>query len=444
VKIVELKAENVKRLRVAEIKPDGSMVVIGGKNGQGKSSLLDSIAYVLSGGRSLPDRPVREGEERAEIVATLDSDPPLVIRRQIRANGKTTLTVSEKRPDGTEAKLTSPQKVLDAMVGEMAFDPLAFTRMRPQEQIDLLKKIVGVDLSELDEQIKELMEQRRDVNRDADRIKAAAESMPMHPDAPAEKQSVSELLAQLDEIREHNRHEQVLEQQRRDAVEAFQESESEVESCESRIRELAEQLRLAQEELVSLEKNRDERKVAMEAAADAYENFERKDEDAILAQVKDLEATNQKVAENKARAEKMEEAACHKKLADDLTDQIEALRKQRTEALNAAKWPVEGLGMSDNGVTFNGLPFEQCSSAEQLRISTAIGLSQNPKLPVLLIRDGSLLDEDSLRMLGEIAEEHDAQVWVERVSSGDECSVIIEDGSVVSASVEGEVADATA
>ena len=119
--------------------------------------------------------------------------------------------------------------------------------------------------------------------------------------------------------------------------------------------------------------------------------------------------------------------------ANDLQLKIEAARREKVDAMLAAEWPVEGLGFGPDGVTFNDLPFDQCSSAEQLRISTAIGASQNPKLNVMFIRDGSLLDADSLAAVGEIAERYGSQVWIERVGYGEECSVIIEDGTVVEA-----------
>ena len=117
-------------------------------------------------------------------------------------------------------------------------------------------------------------------------------------------------------------------------------------------------------------------------------------------------------------------------MADSLTDAMAERTRQREAAIRNAAMPVPGLGFSAEGVTFNGLPFDQASSAEQLRVSVAIAMAANPKLRVLRIKDGSLLDENGLRMIGEMAQAEDYQVWVESVRTDGKVGIIMEDGAI--------------
>ena len=99
--------------------------------------------------------------------------------------------------------------------------------------------------------------------------------------------------------------------------------------------------------------------------------------------------------------------------------------------LAAVDMPVDGLGFGDDGLTFNGLPFSQASSSEQLRVGLAIAIALNPTLRVVRITDGSLLDSDALAMVAAMAEAHDCQVWLEKVEDGAGIGIHIEDGQVV-------------
>lgn len=432
-KIIELRAENVKRLSAVQVTPEGSLVVVGGKNGAGKSSLLDSIVYALSGAASLPGKPVRKGEEHAEIELTLDSEPPIVVRRRIRDDGKTDLEIKQLDANGkATAKVTSPQKLLDSLCGTVAFDPLAFTKLKRQEQADMLRKLVGVDVADLDAEEKRLFEERTNVNRDVKRIEAQIDGMPLHKDAPEFELSSADIIAEIEaaqnanaDIVESSRAIEEL-QRRRDGISSrIGTISAEIDECERRIAELE-----SQRDTLAGDLNHADDKLVMDKKLNA--SLVPVLLDPLKEKLASVETTNAKVRQNAERAKLVELNIAADEQAQDLSQQIEGLRQERINRLAEAKWPVDGLAFGDTGVTFNSLPFDQCSSAEQLRISTAIGLAQNPKLRVLLIRDGSLLDEDNLAAVAELAAAHDAQVWIERVGKGEECSVIIEDGAVSS------------
>jgi len=429
-KIIELRASNVKRLSAVQINPTSSTVVVGGKNGQGKSSVLDSILYALGGASSLPGRPVRTGEEQAEILVTLDSEPRLSIRRRIRDDGKTDLEIKQVSADGIAATIKSPQTLLDGLCGTIAFDPLAFTRLRPNDQVNVLRQLVGVDTSDLDRDLAALQVERADVHRDARRLAAQVEELPSFADVPAEEQSAEEIVARLEALQKAN---QQVAQRTTDEAAAQQaalEARHAVAQTEKHLQELEAETRRVREQLKALIAKADAQTEAANALGVELAAMKIEDDRPIRDELAALGEVNAKIRANAQRAALAAQRDAASDQAADLSTQIEALRRQRRERIDAAAWPVEGLGFTDEGVTVNGLPFDQCSSAEQLYTSAAIGLAQHPRLRVLLIRDGSLLDDEALERVRELAAKHDAQIWIERVGYGDECSVIIEDGEV--------------
>lgn len=429
-KIIELQAENFKRLRAITIRPDGSAIVVGGRNGQGKSSALDAIWAALGGAKGAPPKPIREGETDATVRVDLGE---LVVTRRFTAGG-TRLEVAT--PEG--AVMKSPQAVLDRLVGQLSFDPLEFARQKPAQQAETLRQLAGLDLEDLDGRIRGAFSRRADANKDVQRAEARLASMGPEVDAPEEPTSVAELLKELARreransvkaAREKAEDEAAAEIQvmERRAIEIGEDAQREVEDLQARIEAIGIQAKADIEAVRSALVERRAALAELQATlkASAYE-----DEDEIRARLATVEEENAKV---RAAAERRKVAAELEQLkadAKDLTDELELLRGAKQTAIETAAYPIEGLLVTEDGVTFNGIPLEQASSAEQIRVSAAIGLALNPELRVLLIRDGSLLDEDSLAALVEQAEQADAQLWIERVGEGEGCSVVIEDGAI--------------
>jgi DNA repair exonuclease SbcCD ATPase subunit len=416
-KIIKLEAENVKRLKAVRIEPDGTMVVIGGRNAQGKSSVLDSIEMALGGKESAPPEPIRRGEKSARVVLQLDGEYGLKIVRKFTDKGS---TLSIETADGMKPK--SPQGLLDQLCNRIAFDPLQFVRQKPADQAGTLRKLVGIDFAELDRKRKEVYDTRTDVNRDSKRERAAAESIPVT-NAPAEEIVVLDLVEQLNKARNTN-------QGTKDRRQKLETAESTLETLkQDRVKLLADIEELKRQ--FTEKEDRISKGVAhCKQEREALAAIKPEPESEIQETISKADETNKLVRQKKTRKQHSDRAAELEKQSEQLTAQIEAIDAQKAETLGAAKWPVEGLGFGDDGVTFKGLPLEQASSAEQTRVAVAIGLALNPDLPVVLIRDGSLLDDDSLAEVAKQAEAAGAQVWLERVGKGAECSVIIEDGEV--------------
>ncbi len=430
-KIVRLEAEAFKRLRAVAIEPSGSIVIVSGKNGAGKSSVLDSIFAALGGKRAFPRKPVREGEAEAKIVLELEE---LVVERKIKPDGSTQLVV--RSPDG--ARYPSPQAMLDALVGSLSFDPLAFARMKPAEQRSLLCRLIGLDTSAIDAERESLFDERTDVNREVRRLDGELSGVPHHPDAPDTEVSVAELAEELRAAEAHQRsaadaaHDVALRQrelaQAQDVADGLR---TELAELEERIAKVRERLRKGEEEVIP----------AREAAlAEARERAEQRragapDRDAIAARLAGAEKINAAVRDNRRRAELERQREAMRAESDRLTKAIDACDTKKAALVAGASYPLPGLGVDEHGVTLNAIPLEQASSAEQLRASVAIGAALQPRLRVMLVRDGSLLDRDSMQLLAQLAAEADCQIWVETCAEG-AGGVVIEDGSVHCAAAE--------
>ncbi|MDN6798154.1 MAG: AAA family ATPase [Propionibacterium sp.] len=402
-RIVRLTAENVKRLKAVEITPDGDLVTITGRNAQGKSSVLDAIWLALGGGAAskATTRPVRDGEDHARVTLDLGE---LTVTREWKGD-RSTLTVASA--DG--ATYNSPQRVLDALVGRLSFDPLAFTRLSAREQRESLLDLVdlNVDLASLDAQRKALYDERTEVGRQG---KAIGDVPPVDETLPSAEQSASDLIAQI----------RAAEERRRDIDRA----RADLDLLVKRGTEVTEAIARLQAELHHLGQQHAAEQVRLDAAPAPADTA------ALETQLADVEATNARIRANAAARDKQAaHAALYERYAA-LGDQISELDQAKARALASATFPVEGLGFDETGVTFKGVPFSQASSAEQIRVSLAMAMALNPTLRVIRILDGSLLDDDSMQMVADAAKEGGYQVWIERVSDPSESAIVIEDGEV--------------
>jgi hypothetical protein len=391
------------RLEAVEIEPGGNVVVVAGRNGQGKTSVLDAIWLALGGGQAARDtnttRPIRDGQDSASV--TLDLGDLKVTRRW--SGEKTTLKVESA--DG--ARFNSPQQMLDGLVGRLSFDPLAFAQQDERSQLETLLSLVELpfDPAKLDGQRRALYEDRTIVGREVKTLEGHLAGLPDVPDdVPTDEVSAAELMTQAQAGQEQRAVHAELERRRRNA--------------QGRVEELREQFRLAKAEL--------------DAAGDAIDGLSPlPDVESITAQLASIEDTNRQV---RAAAERRQVAATLDVKRGEYeahTQKIEMLDQEKADAVAAAKMPIDGLGFTDDGVTYRGVPFKQASAAEQLRVSLAMAMALNPEIRVVRITDGSLLDSDSLRLIEEMAADQDFQVWLEVVDETGKVGVLIEDGSVV-------------
>ncbi len=435
-RVVKLVAENVKGLKAVDITPDEHFQVISGKNGQGKSSVLDAIWYALGGADALKgtDKPIRNGEDHASVM--LDLGDMVVTRKWKGAN--TTLSVNTK--DG--AKYSSPQTMLDSLVGRLSFDPFSFTNMKDYEQKKTLMEMVDltIDPNELDRRRKEIFDQRTLTNREADRLKGQLSGLKTPIEGlPTEEISAIEVMAKIEnanKIVENNTKKREL---YATVVADYRNAKYDTESIQKEIADLEKSIIEKRAELVELEitvSNLTEKGTELKAQVDALEE---PDFDALKEEMNSFEKTNQQIRDASSYRLLVKSIDDKKKESETLTQQIAAVDKEKQDALAAVSFPIDGLGFDESGVTFNGIPFQQCSKGERLKVSMAMAMAMNPKLRVIRILDASLLDEDNLKLIEEMANENDYQVWVEMVDASGKVGIYIENGEVKIQEPEGVV-----
>ncbi len=428
-RIVQLTAENYGRLSAVDIRPTGDVVEITGRNAQGKTTVLNAIWSALKHAENVQSVPIHVGANSARIRLDLGE---LIVERRFTPSG-TTLTV--ENADG--ARFRSPQAVLDALVGALSFDPLAFTRKKPREQFDDLRQIakVEVDFDALDALNKRDYERRTEINRQAKAARARAEALlPVTVEAADQfLETQAEILDRMEKASQHNAaiDAEIL---RRQAVrERYESLAADVEKQRieaARLRDLAAMHdRFAATAADEAAKLLDELGSAPELSAS--ENVAE-----LRARLDKVREFEQRLAQAKERKQHEETVADLERQANAITDAMAAREKQKADAIAAAKFPVDGLGLGFGEVTLNGIPLAQASSAEQLRVSLAVAMAANPKLRVIRIQDGSLLDPDSLAVIERMAADADFQVWIERVDASGKVGIVIDDGKVAAVNAE--------
>lgn len=435
-KIIQLVAENVKKLRAVDITPAGNLVQITGRNGSGKSSVLDSIHWALAGTREMQAQPIRQGETSAVIKLELGNEAvELLVTRKITEKGST-LTVESN--DG--ARFPAPQAMIDKILGALAFDPLAFVRQKPKEQFDTLRSLVNVDIDfeVFDGMQRGDFERRTALNRDAKNARAQLDAVPKP--AAGEVPAKLDTAALVDRIAEAGKHNADI-QRTQEARAAKQGRAETLAGFALSYRADAERLRkeAAAADANAAANEKEEAKLLEELAA-AAPLPDPIDPAALRKQLAEAEAANRAAEQEQAlrarRATLTKQAEQLEAEAAKCSHRIENRERQKNEAIAAAEMPVPGIGFGESVVLLNGLPFDQASSAEQLRASAAIAMAANPKLRVLRIKDGSLLDDAGLKLLEELAAAKDYQIWIERVDTSGAVGFVMEEGEVHTA--EGE------
>lgn len=424
-KIVQLQAENVKRLKAIEISPEGHIVEITGRNGQGKSSVLDAIWWALAGTTHIQAVPIRKGENEARI--RLDLGEIKVVRTFRKREDETfTTSIAVESTDG--ARYPSPQRMLDGLLGALSFDPLAFTRMDGKAQLEALKRFVpGVDFEAIEAANKVDFDRRTEVNRQAKQLRAQAAGIVVPQDLPAERVDDAALVDELTRAGEQNAD---LERRKARRDEAAREVRT-LTANATTAREQARQLRLSADAL-------DEEAQQHEATADTLQEKIRTapalpepiDTGTLRERIAAASRLNAAFDARDRRAGIERDAESAEEQSAVLTNAIADRKAAMQAAVAKAEMPVPGLSFGADEILLDGVPFDQASSAEQLRTSVAIAMAANPKLRVIRVQDGSLLDEEAMRILAEMAQAADYQVWIEVVQSGRSAAIVIEDGAV--------------
>lgn len=406
-KIAKLEIENVKRVRAVTLEPaENGLTVIGGNNGQGKTSVLDAIAWALGGDKFRPSNPTREGSVIPPYLH-VEMDNGLIVERR---GEKSVLKVTD--PSGRKGG----QQLLNEFVEQLALDLPRFMAASNKDKAQTLLKIIGVEkeLAELEYKIQTTYNRRLELGRIALQKKKFADELPMYPEAPKEPISASELILKQQDILARNGENQRL----RSALEQLK---GQREVLRNKIDDL--NVKLAE---LNRQLEETESRIAIGEKTTAELVDESTDE--IRESLVNIEAINAKVAANCQRGKAEIEAEQYQKEYDSLSDEIDSLREAKVELLTGAKLPLPGLSVEDGELTYNGQKWDCMSSAEQLRIATAIVRCLNPDCGFVLIDKLEQMDLNTMREFGAWLEAEGLQAIATRVSTGDECSIIISDG----------------
>lgn len=402
IKINKLEIENVKRVKATRFEPEeNGLTVIGGKNGQGKTSVLDAITWALGGDRYRPTHAQREGSVL----------PPYI--HVVLSNG----LVVERKGKNSDLKVIDPngrkggQQLLNEFVEELALNLPRFMQASGREKADTLLRIIGVGdrLHELEQQERELYANRHAIGQIADQKKKYAQEIAYYPDAPKEPVSATELILRQQEILARNGENQ----RKRMRLQQLEDEAADVQ------RKLDALLARQQAVLADLD-------IARRSAADLADESTAELEQSIA----NIEQINRKVRANLDKDKAETDALAYQNRYAELTEQLESVRKARIGLLQNADLPLPGLSVEDGELLYRGKAWDCMSGADQLRVATAIVRRLNPKCGFVLLDKLEQMDLDTLREFGAWLEQEGLQAIATRVSTGGECSIIIEDGYI--------------
>lgn len=407
IKITSFEIENVKRIKMLQYTPtENGLTVIGGKNNQGKTTVLDSIAWALGGDRFRPTNAARDGAL---------TDPYLKVTL---SNG----IVVERKGKNSSLKVTDPsgrlagQNLLNSFVEQFALDVPKFLNSNSKEKASILLRIIGVGdkLFMLEKDEAETYARRHAVGQIADQKKKFAKEMPLFQDVPDEPVSASQLIAEQQEILARNGENQ----RKRDR--AY--------DLELRRNELAEKINRAREQLDKMTAELADLEKEVETAYKTAEELHDESTAELEENLRSIEEINRKVRANLDREKAEADAEEYARMYDDLTGKLSSIRQQKKDLLEGADLPLPGLSVENGELTYQGRNWDCLSSSQQLKIATAIVRKLNPECGFVLLDKLEQMDNDTLSEFAAWLENESLQAIATRVSTGDECSVIIEDG----------------
>lgn len=409
VTITALEAENVKRIKAVALTPAPTgLTLVGGNNNQGKTSVLDALAWALGGDRFRPNAAQRDGAVApAHLKVTLSNG--VIVERK----GKnSTLTVTD--PTGRR----SGQQLLNAFIEPLALDLPRFMEASDKEKADILLRIIGIgtELHVRDLEIKSLYDKRTFTGQLAQQKKHFAEELISYPDAPEEPVSASDLIRQQQEILARNGENQRKRDRLAQLTDLFDRQKKVVADLEFQLSTEKQRLTTMQADV----------KIAQTSAADLQDGSTAE----LEASIKNIEETNQKVRANLEKSRAEDEAARYASDYDKLTEAITQKRADRMALLNGADLPLPELSVEDGALTYKGKHWRDMSGSDQLRVAAAIVRRLNPDCGFVLLDKLEQMDMTTLTEFGRWLEAEHLQAIATRVSTGSECQIIIEDGMV--------------
>jgi predicted ATP-dependent endonuclease of OLD family len=421
-KIVNVLVQNVKRIKMVDITPKSNVVILEGKNAQGKTSFLDAIEFALSGKSSLPPKPIRDG---AETALTRVDIGDYIVERNWTSSGNTYLGIIVKE---TGLAVKAPQAFLDEIIGRLSFDPFKFVSMTAAERIQEIKSIAGIDFTALENKYNIAYSQRTDLNRDLTKLKGEMASYNILPEI-VPTRNIKEIQQLIINAEANNSTKNAFKQQMVNKETSIASMEANIADIDKQIKELNDR-RLKGQNLIAQ---------AQTELMGIKQNFEMVKEIDTAELNKELVTASEQAGLKYKHERKTELKTSISKTEKDimlLETTMEDAKSEKAEILRAAKMPIDGLAIGKDDIYFNDQPFVQISDSQKIKVSCSIAaakISDKTKLQFIQIRNASLLDAESFESIKQFAVAHDVMIWMERVAneaSGDDSAFYIEDGTI--------------
>lgn len=430
-----IRTENYMKVSLIDVKPKpgAPMLAISGANGVGKSSFIDSIVAGFEGGRSMPDQPIRKGEDKATIEMRLvklgDEEIALNIKRTITPSGpRLELTTNKNQ------RIPSPQAFLDGLYGDLTFDPIAFPKLKTSDQVERLLKIAKQDINlvAINESRALLDTARKTTEKELKEAKKRFdEEFAEIPDSKPEAVDMSANIAErairdakAGAHREAEKQMEAAKERERLAASALEEAKANCDKIENQLKEALAKAEKAEEQFILMGKS-------TETAQSALDDNPMPSYADLDQQLLDAEKIQCEITRFEEKNRLRVDIAAKEKALGEVNTRITSIDTMKRTALAKAQLPVPGLAFDENGPTFNGVPLAQCSTSERIRVGTAVAMAANPKVRIIRIADGSLLDKKSKAEVAKLAKENGFQVLIEEVDETGTVGIVIEDGHVV-------------
>ncbi len=435
--LVALEAENIKALKVVKLGLKGkSLVVIGGNNAQGKTSLVDCIPIALGGKKYEPEEVIRRGESHGKIVLDLDevSTPfadadgkfpaPIGLKVTVVFTKKAGRKLILEAKDGFPFR--SPQEIFDRFVSKLTFDPLEFIRMEKEKQTEIVRTMAGIDFTQLDQEYQLLYDERRDLNRDVKNAEAVIKvELPSADVVPDEPVDISSLIAERDKIQEENN-------KNNERMKKVEQLKKDIEAKIKLDNEVVEEISRLEEKLKVIRGELHEMEDKYGDWSNRSKSLEWKKTDEIDVQISQAQGINALIEKKKLRDHQLGLMEVKKVKIAAMEQQMEEIKNQKAKILASAKYPVPGFKIdSDGTLLYNDLPFSQASGMQQIDVAIDMALAINPRLKLALVREGSIIDLDNLKRIHQRVEAKGGKLIMERTGKSGEMSVIIEEGEIV-------------
>ena len=438
-KVLRYEAHNVLGIKDIAWEMAGSHLwLVGGENGQGKTSANTALICALAGKRGMDNYPevlLRDGERNGSVKIELTGDQDLhederiTVELNLRRKPSGTVVEEFRVLDSTGEEAPEPRTLLRRLFQLRSFDPLAFSRMKPKEQSAVMQELLGIDLGKHDADRHETYAKRRDVGIEGKVLKGKLDALSEVKDAPESEVKLTDLMEEMEQLQSKQEDKRATELMLDAAAEKIAKCGDKIEYKEGQIQKL-----LGDIEAEKLLKKAATKKFDILAASlEETPDYLREIQDVRLS-ITQADGENKKFRDAVARKEVEKQVKEHRELYQLMTDRIAEIDREKAKEIANADWPVPGMEFTEDGILLNDLPFEQASTSQRIMASVAVGMKLNPTLRLMVCSNGSELDSDTLDELERTLKENDFQMLVELVCRSkedrDRCAVIISNGTV--------------